>query len=163
MECIKNFITEEERVHLVAWVYKYRDFYTQNDIAPFRFYSIIEETPENEVAIDVLLRMREELSRSNPCTSRIEPQWLGNFISFIEPGGFVHMHKDEENRGSHFRYNLILQKPELGGDPIYGGKVLEWEERALLKYRPDQFEHGSAPVKGVIPRITLSAGWVLYD
>jgi hypothetical protein len=87
-----------------------------------------------------------------------------NLISFITEGGYVQKHTDPTLAGyKHIRYNLFLSKPYSGGDPIYDGVTMQYEEEYYLTYRVDNTPHWSLPVVGKKPRITISYGILLPD
>ena len=86
---------------------------------------------------------------------------FGDFLSFNFQGGFVHKHVDPNQTAHiHTRYNLILSKPEQGGDPIYGeDKIIPYEEKFIWRCQAGKFFHQSRPVMGDKPRINISFGF----
>lgn len=61
---------------------------------------------------------------------RIDPNY-GEFMSVITDKGFVHNHKDQYSDLKHFRGNLMLSRPNIGGQPIIDGKLLDINEGDL--------------------------------
>jgi len=151
---INNFITEEERITLVKWAYSNNENMTVNPMGPFRQYCKIQNSKNNELALTIENRINNKFSLEKK--GFIEEPSLGSILSVINPGGFVHTHKDE---GPQHRFNLIVQLPTTGGKPIYDDSLLSVKERDLLYYRPDLFFHGTTMVQGEKDRIVISYGW----
>ena len=116
----------------------------------------------NSIAVKIENRIKDrfDMNRAN-----VKRQFLGSFMSIISPKGVILLHKDAWDiaLGEHHRFNLVIQKPEKGGAPIYNGKELEWSNGDLLCYRPDINEHGSKVVEGNLDRIVLSCGWMRLE
>lgn len=160
MECINNFITNEERLELLQWVDVNRNNLTPNMAGPYRNYCKIHRSTNNDVAVKIENRIKD---RFNLNKDNVKRQLLGSFMSVISPKGFVHFHTDATEQGEHHRFNLVIQKPESGGTPIYNNEELEWENGDLLCYRPDVYRHGSVIVGGKLDRIVLSCGWLILE
>lgn len=158
MELIKGFVSEEERFELLSWVDINRVNLKPNRAGPHRNTCNIDKSSNNDIAVKIENRIKD---RFNLNKDNVKRQLLGSFMSVISPKGFVHFHTDQMESGEHHRFNLVIQKPESGGTPIYAGKELDWENGDLLCYRPDRNLHGSKVVKGSIDRIVMSCGWVI--
>ena len=86
--------------------------------------------------------------------------FIGDILSVVENGGEIHDHTDAFTEDiTHYRYNVLVQLPEEGGRNIYNNQILDEEERCLLEYRPDLYNHSCEEVKGK-DRINLSFGFV---
>lgn len=85
---------------------------------------------------------------------------FGNFIGVNEPLGFVHKHNDPKNDLGyhHVRLNFMVQKPEVGGNPIIDGVEYTIQENQSWINVADLWFHGSMPVSGNRNRIVLSLG-----
>ena len=88
-----------------------------------------------------------------------EPQF-GNFIGVNLEGGSVHEHQDSRDRNNniHLRFNFMIQKPDIGGNPIINGKEYWIEENECWMNYASEWRHGSTPVYGDRERIVLSMG-----
>ena len=153
---INNFITEEERMALVKWAYSNSKNMTINPVGPFRQYCRIRNSKNNKLALLIENRISNKFSLKKKGLT--EDPVIGSILSVINPGGFVHRHKD---KGPLYRFNLMVQLPTTGGAPTYGEDDLpvSVKERDLLCYRPDLFFHGTAAVQGEKDRIIISYGW----
>lgn len=88
-----------------------------------------------------------------------EPQF-GNFIGVNLEGGSVHEHQDsrDANGNVHLRFNFMIQKPHIGGNPIINGKEYWIDEDQCWMNYASEWKHGSTPVYGTRERIVLSLG-----
>lgn len=72
----------------------------------------------------------------------------------------MHPHQDPTQDGrDHIRINLVLSKPEHGGDPTQDGITIPLPEIGY-SWRCDagRFVHACTMVQGLMPRIILSFG-----
>jgi hypothetical protein len=58
---------------------------------------------------------------------------------------------------------VILKYPTEGGHSIYNGKINVLKENMVWRCVAGKVIHGSVPVKGEIPRITLSLGFLIKN
>lgn len=88
-----------------------------------------------------------------------EPQF-GNFIGVNMKGGSVHEHQDarDDNNNIHLRFNFMIQKPDIGGNPIINGKEYWIDEDMCWMNYASEWKHGSTPVAGDRARVVLSLG-----
>lgn len=88
-----------------------------------------------------------------------EPQF-GNFIGVNLEGGSVHEHQDgrDANNNIHLRFNFMIQKPNVGGNPIINGQEYWVDEGECWMNYASEWKHGSTPVSGGRERIVLSLG-----
>jgi hypothetical protein len=88
-----------------------------------------------------------------------EPQF-GNFIGVNLEGGSVHEHQDarDKNNNVHLRFNFMIQKPDIGGNPIINGKEYWIDEDTCWMNYASEWKHGSTPVAGGRARVVLSLG-----
>lgn len=91
-----------------------------------------------------------------------EDHFLPDFCGFIEDGGKVHRHNDVcPIKGKEFiRVNLMLSKPNSGGEPIINGKIILVNEGDVWLCQASKFQHECVMVKGEKPRIILSYGFL---
>ena len=88
-----------------------------------------------------------------------EPQF-GNFIGVNLKGGSVHEHRDSRDcrNNVHLRFNFMIQKPHIGGNPIIEGKEYWIDEDTCWMNYASEWRHGSTPVAGNRERVVLSLG-----
>jgi len=90
----------------------------------------------------------------------IDEHIFGNFIGVNLTGGSVHQHTDRRDASGnyHIRMNFMVQKPELGGNPIIDNKEYEINENDCWINYASEWMHGSIPVQGAKSRVVLSLG-----
>jgi|TARA_B110000977_G_scaffold22261_1_gene26798 hypothetical protein len=84
----------------------------------------------------------------------------GWFLSYSEDGHIVHTHKDKnpDNENYIVRFNVIVSKPEVGGNPIIDGNEIEVEENEVWVCKAGEDFHSTTEVKGQFPRVMISFG-----
>lgn len=157
---IPEFITEEERLELVSWMDKgiedgilvkglSRGQYGYKDRLTTRLNP--DKITYPKVAFDIQRRILESFELTENCY--IEPLGNGGMICVaIYPGGDTYKHKDPKLYGSAVRFNIILQKPEAGGELYVEGENFACEERELHCYNVTKNQHWVTEVEGDTPR-----------
>lgn len=108
----------------------------------------------------MILGFREIAYEHLGTTTYYNEPMFGSFIGVNQEGGSVHEHQDDrdQNGNWHLRYNFMIQKPNIGGNPIINGKEYWIDEgEAWINYA-SEWKHGSTPVAGNRERIVLSLG-----
>jgi len=153
---VHNFISETERDNLLEWAHLQRPLLNPNTNGEHRFFSRVEKLKENELINELQTRL---------CTligvDYIEEPVLKTYLSFIEAGGFVHKHVDTYNLQEgygHIRCNIMLNKPDDGGNPIIEEETIMVGNGDAWYFRPDLYEHYTDVVGGESPRIIISIG-----
>jgi len=80
---------------------------------------------------------------------------LADFVNFHKSGG-VHMHTDAPGQR---RINVMVSKPEVGGNPFIGTKEIEVGAGDAWTFDCGAQSHGSVEMAGDRPRIVLSFGF----
>ena len=89
-----------------------------------------------------------------------EPSNLPSFFQILRKGSATHYHIDSNDEGTyHIRFNVIIQKAEEGGDPIYNGIIKQHMERQYVMCRSGIDYHSSNAITGNKPRVTISYGF----
>ena len=96
---------------------------------------------------------------------------FGNFISEVKENNCIHIHRDPRSRGKmHIRLNFVVQKSEIGGNPIiiYSSNRRQIAKREKFEYDiqekcswinfASEWFHGTTKVFGSRKRIVLSLG-----
>ena len=155
-----NFISEDERARLVAWVHAMAPYFVANKEGPFRRAAQVHNLPAVDPLFSVVQRRVTDtmgLSADTPAE-----QALGAYLSMIAPGGVVHRHRDPTPEGTrHLRCNVFLQLPEKGGRPIIVDVPVAVATRSLLAFYPSDLAHSSEPFEGERQRILLSFGYTV--
>jgi len=156
----KDFITVEEQQLLMSWVNDNQSKFRIN--GPGRKFGVIQQIESNPFPLLDILRQRvvdlESIKDYKP-----EPIFQ-DYIGINSTGGAIHIHKDANQPPyTHTRFNVVLSYPEQGGESVYGNEVNALQERLVWKCIAGKVMHGSTPVVGIKPRITLSIGFLIND
>ena len=84
----------------------------------------------------------------------------GWFLSYSKEGHIVHTHKDKnpDNENYIIRFNVIISKPEVGGNPIIDSNEIEVKENEVWVCKAGEDFHSTTEVKGQSPRVMISFG-----
>ena len=155
----KNFISLEEQQNIREWALRNESYFIPNPKGPFRARALFTEIPET---LDILSDIKSRLINSENLSEIATESVRGDFISIQRDRAKVQEHMDMSPPGSSYyirRYNIFISLPEKGGLPIYGGEVLNIDERSMLKVDAGLISHSTTQIEGKIPRILLSYGF----
>lgn len=157
-----KIISDSEKIYLLNWIYENKKYFSKNTNGNHRYYLMIQDY--HRLIPDLFFSIKNKiLMYENIKEYRLEPIFK-DMVTFIEKNGFIHDHIDPTQNGyKHVRFNLFLSKPDFGGEPIYGGNILNIEEGEYIKYEVDSIHHSSKPVLGNKPRITISYGILIKN
>lgn len=110
---------------------------------------------EEVMAIDRYVLGQYGLSTETPFDTKD-----GVFLSYSGEGHIVHLHRDfnPDDDTLHIRFNIMIQKPLEGGNPIIGGTTIEVEENQTWICEAGNYAHTIEEVRGDRPRVMLSLG-----
>lgn len=98
-----------------------------------------------------------------PRTQELDNEF-GALISYSEKEHEVQPHTDPNPpRKIHTRFNVLISKPEKGGEAIIDDKVVSTEENEVWICAAGKYTHSSVLVEGDKPRILLSYGTYLKE
>lgn len=80
------------------------------------------------------------------------------YLIYYPKGVGIPPHQDKVDKGAHYRLNLILWKPVLGGE--FKCEKSIFSSNRIKLFRPDQELHSVTPIEQG-NRWVLSLGWVL--
>eukprot|EP00747_Dinoflagellata_sp_TGD_P095555 gnl/TRDRNA2_/TRDRNA2_166508_c0_seq1.p1 gnl/TRDRNA2_/TRDRNA2_166508_c0~~gnl/TRDRNA2_/TRDRNA2_166508_c0_seq1.p1 ORF type:complete len:243 (+),score=21.94 gnl/TRDRNA2_/TRDRNA2_166508_c0_seq1:74-802(+) len=164
---LRHFVSEDERQELLHYAKQQRvsGDLLPNPAGPSRFFRKLDATGGVTPTIEALTK-RLEASVSGLC-SQPHDIALGRVCSFIEPGGFIHEHKDvypQSHAGlagrGHLRANIVVQM-EPSGQPIIAGQRVDVAERDVWIFLASHELHATACVAGPEPRIVYGFGWTV--
>ena len=89
---------------------------------------------------------------------------FGTMISYSTQGHEVHTHSDKNlGMNIHTRINLMLLKPEEGGNPIINNVEIDVQENNTWHCVAGYYRHSSKKVKGNKPRLVISFGYQINE
>lgn len=166
----EDFITDEERDIILKWVKENENYFKINTKesdkinAPYGSRKIckLQDTPNSPIELVTKIKNRViELENINDWV--LDPNFKDS-IGINEEGGSIHIHCDGNLDGrTHVRYNILLSYPEEGGHSIYNGKINVLKEKLVWRCVAGKVKHGSVPVVGKKPRITLTLGFQIKN
>lgn len=165
----ENFITEKEQETLVKWANESIKFMerakpvngeeNQQKTDLVRHFINLDKLPS---VPKLVYSLKEKIANLEHIYPIITAPHNGDWIGVTCEDSYVEPHKDSNGSDVRFytrRYNLILSFPEEGGQPIYGGNVLDVKELDIWRCDAGLVEHSSIPNKGNKCRINLSFGF----
>ncbi len=119
---------------------------------------------ENNFPFNALKAIEEEMSiKFNILTHSNTVNWadLGIMILYSEAGYKCKIHTDDSDNKNIYttRLNVLLSKPESGGEPIIDKKTIYIKENEPWICVAGRYEHSTVKTKGKTPRILLSYGY----
>lgn len=157
-----NFITPSEQEILLSWSLKNQHKFYFNPGSSNRLFAILQNFHDAPMSLVDELKSRI-INMENIRDYKPEPRFT-DYIGFINEHGAIHPHMDfNKPPYTHTRYNVIISYPDQGGESIYGDEVNSLQELMVWKCVAGKVTHGSMPVIGSKPRITLSLGFLIND
>lgn len=93
-----------------------------------------------------------------------QPLELSDIIVIMPTGTKLHVHKDPNKVGTiQVRYNLLLQKPEKGGDAIYSGRRIDCDTGCYILCRAGLDYHTGTLIEGKLDRLLISYGFLIKE
>lgn len=149
---IENAVDDGFRNYILKFVDDNFNMFEVNSYGPGRFFMthIKDGVIEQEM---IKLAHKFGIYEWKP-----EPLY-GNFIGYNFEGSFIHPHRDKSPTGyTHIRFNIMISKPEKGGEPIIDGNIVDIEENDSWMCIASKQLHQTNPVIGNKRRIVLSLG-----
>lgn len=166
----EEFISIEEQNELLLWTdlnsHLFRVNTTNSDSinAPYGSRQIGVLSNFKNYPLDLIKRIKDRVIDVENINDWILDPQFEDAIGINKEGGSIHLHSDSNLDGyTHVRYNVILSYPNEGGHSIYNGKINELKERMVWRCVAGRIKHGSTPVVGNKPRITLTLGFQIKD
>jgi len=164
----ENFITDVEQSELLLWVNNNRHLFqvntTANDLinSPYGSRKIGILNKIKNAPLDLVKQIKDRVIELEKIENWKEEPYFNDAIGIHNEGGIIHTHTDPNDIGYiHTRYNIILSYPLDGGHSVYGGKINVLKEKMVWKCVAGNVPHGSTPVIGNKPRITLTLGFLI--
>jgi len=160
-----NFINESERLQLLEHSSNIPLGVNRIE-APYgtRNYKRIDRTEfSTELVENLFHRIANTLQITNPI---IDPM-LGQIVSVIKPGGFIHVHRDlygrPEFKDNHnLRFNIMVDRgTDISYNPIIDGKVYEVNKCDAWCFSATKYLHKTDVVSGPENRVVYQFGFIV--
>ena len=161
----KNFITESERLQLLEHSSNIPLGVNRIE-APYgtRNYKRIDRTEfSTELVENLFHRIANTLQITNPI---IDPM-LGQIVSVIKPGGFIHLHRDlyrrpEFKNNHNLRFNIMVDRgTDISYNPIIDGKVYKVNKCDAWCFSATKYPHKTDVVSGPENRVVYQFGFIV--
>jgi hypothetical protein len=166
----ENFITDEEQSELLLWTNKNSHLFKINQTAsdtinaPYGSRKIGVLKNISTSPLELVKRIKDRIIEIEKIKNWKEEPYFNDAIGINEEGGSIHTHIDPNDADYiHIRYNIILSYPLEGGHSIYNGKINVLKEKLVWRCVAGKVLHGSTPVIGIKPRITLTLGFLIPE
>ncbi|CAE7604060.1 unnamed protein product [Symbiodinium microadriaticum] len=127
---------------------------------PHRFFRRLDATGGVDSFLEELTERLED-AVAGLHGRQLDPT-LGRVCSYIEPGGFIHEHRDRYHAQTdglaHLRANIVVQM-EPSGRPIIAGKSVPVNQRDAWIFFASRELHSTEVICGPQPRIVYGFGW----
>jgi hypothetical protein len=175
-----------EQVDLIEWTLSnYNSFYNlKKDNPNINFYSScldyysdtndhcnaypeyyrIKQTDSNDKIVDIFKKIRDRIIIAENLQKYQSSTTNPDFIYCMFHGSSLHLHTDTPKHDTEkvlIRFNVCIQKPDRGGNPIYANNLIELKERQYIICRSGLDYHTSEVILGDKPKISLSYGFLI--
>jgi len=157
---VRDFLYQDEHLELLNWALEVRPHLKGNGSG--RFFSPIPKLPNVPKAYrTVRHRIQEQLGLD----VKVRPQGpMGWFLSVVADGGVIPPHLDHAPEGKKYiRCQLILQRPEQGGESIVHDANTTAGERDLLMFFSNFHRYSCTRIIGNKPRVACMFGYMVPD
>ena len=153
-------MNEDERILIYNWVHS---IYNNMRVITNgrRDYIIL---PEDNTIPSIIFDIRDRIIKREQLEGYEKETKLNDFIGFIPIGGFIHKHKDMndmERNLYHVRFNVYISIPKKGCTTYYDDNIVSTIEGCYVLSRSGIDLHWTDVNQDIIPRISLSFGFLL--
>ena len=154
-----EFIDKETQNHLLDWVQQNRELLNQSD--GNKITGVLEKIETSPT--EIIEMIRKKIVEMEGLHKFVDPMKSRTFLSVYGKNSKCDVHSDTSPNENfvHVRYNLMLSKPNKGGETIYDGHFLDIEERVLWRCVAEYSKHGSDEVLSNKPRTIISFGFLI--
>jgi hypothetical protein len=149
IKILPNFVSKEECRELANWIMENHHTFVDarmNGIRKTTRYLLTDvQFPETA------LKIRKRLKNYLDLEDMVRPNFINGMIaSYAEPGDTCFAHKDPIWHDNHYTLhcNVLVQKPESGGNVVIEGKEYDLPEGDLICYYVSELTHSATEVLG---------------
>lgn len=150
----KRVIPAELLAPIAAWAAENHETHFNNVHAPDRWITVLPKW--KGVYPDEIDRVRDLAFDHFGVARGAHSKQAPDFFNY-HTGGAVHFHRD--GLPGHKRINVMVSKPEVGGNPVIAGAEIAVEDGDVWLCDAARDLHGSTTMGGARPRIVLSFGF----
>jgi hypothetical protein len=160
--CYENFITDADQSFILDWALDNKHRFKKNTTGEDKYLGRL-----HELGIDIpntIKNLKLKIAELEGIEQIIDVPHNVDWIGIQGNGAQVFAHLDDNGDDDRYytrRYNILISLPEEGGNPIYGGEVLDVKEKMIWRCDAGLVEHSSIPNVGNKPRVNLSFGFLM--
>lgn len=168
----KNFISDEQRLSLnnyATTLFEQKRFYPNKN--PRRYFLTLKRNPRvdnnglyyTKEINSLFTRISDTLDLSQPIVDPV----IGVIISYMEPGAFIHKHKDLYNSAKYanndnYRFNIMVNRNyDNSYNPIINDISYDVLNCDAWCFNATQCAHQTLPITGPEPRIVYQFGFLI--
>jgi hypothetical protein len=153
-------MTEEERKEIKKWCLSVCP--NSEPLSNYRTQYLIDVNNKNIPPI--IFDIKNRITAKENMYGFIEEKKLNDFVGFVLPGGNIHKHKDKNDKDRnlyHARFNVFIEIPRKGCITYYDSIPVTTKPGNYVLSRSGIDRHWSDKNEDIIPRISLSFGYLL--
>jgi hypothetical protein len=157
-------MNDEERLCIRDWAIGLMSKALMIELSNKRLEYKIDAIENDPDVAQIVFEIRKRIEEIEKLSSFEKDTYVNDFVAIVPTGGKIHRHCDQNclKRGLyHVRFNVFITLPKLGGITYYDGHVIDSVEGSYVLCRSGVDEHWSDPNDDVVPRISLSFGYLL--
>lgn len=157
-----NIMSEIERLEIRNWA---NDLLFNNKMVELtnERLELKLDNDENEI-LPLVFEIRKRVEKREHMESFEKEKHVKDFVTIISKTGFIHKHTDPndiQRNLFHIRFNIFITIPTKGGATYYDGHEIDAIAGSYVLCRSGIDEHWSDPNEDIIPRISLSFGYLV--
>lgn len=151
---LPNFVSETECNELASWIMSNHHNFVDANMGGVR--KTTRYVKENIAFPELALKIRERIKEHLQLEDMVRPPFINGMVaSYSEPGDTCYEHQDPIwSEGHHTLHcNVIVQKPENGGDVVIEGKEYNMPKGDVICYYVSDLKHSVTKVLGNTSRL----------
>ncbi len=159
-----SIMNDEERLCIRDWAIGLMSKSLMIELSNKRLEYKIDAIKNDTNVAQIVFEIRKRIEEREHLSSFEKDIYVNDFVAIVPTGSFIHKHRDPntyEKELYHVRFNVFITLPKLGGATYYDGHVIDSVEGSYVLCRSGIDEHWSDPNEDVVPRISLSFGYLL--
>lgn len=160
IKVIPNFVSSDECAELSSWISNNHHIFVNANMGGIRkttrYLTSGLEFPK--VALEIRKRIKQHLGLKD----MVRPPFIDGMVaSYAEPGDTCYEHVDPEWFKNHhtLHCNVIVQKPEGGGNVVIDGHEYDTPQGDVICYYVSDLKHSVTEVIGNVPRLMWIFGF----
>jgi hypothetical protein len=158
-----NIMSENERLEIRNWAIDLLFNNKMDELTNERLELKLNDDSNSDI-IPLVFEIRKRIEQKECMESFEREKYVNDFVTIISKTGFIHKHTDPNDVKRnlfHIRFNVFITIPTKGGTTYYDGHEIDAIEGSYVLCRSGIDEHWSDPNEDIIPRISLSFGYLV--